>query len=809
MALSDFSLGASDPSNPNSIVLTPTQQQLKLAAALQQMKSGADSSPIQSPWQGAARLADGLMGGLAIGQAEKAQADGAKGAGALAADALMKQFALGGGGAAATPAGTPSVSVGPIADGGASPSNLSAALLGSASGYLGKNENKDGPAIASYLAEGHHSLDPAVSPWCAAFVGSALDHAGLPSIAAAQGGNVATSYLNYGQPVTNGAPQQGDVIVEARGHAPGETGGHVGIATGKVDSQGRVQMLSGNYGDSVGLSWEDPKSINIRRAAPSYPGASPAGGAQSPAMAYASPSVPVGALGGGAPAQVASLDPNFVPSAGGVGTGAVPLPPPRPADLGGSPASAPVQVAANGGGVPASPAIAVPGYSGQFTRAQANDGEGVPSQADWDAAQAGAARGGQQVAGGPSGAPQPQAAPSPSAAPQNQAALAAWVKVLQNPYSTPAMQQIAASMIQAASKQDSYSAPYKDPVSGAVVQRAATGELKIISAADKENDAWQATPDGMMYNKRTGEIKAGTGGSKPFVMGEDQFGGKIYGTMVNGVPTPLKTQPANGVAPSAAVSGLHGEDFIKTLDPQLQPQVRAIIEGRAPYPSGMFQKTPLGQKLEAYVTQADPTFESGNAGARTALRKEFTAGGANTPSGQIVAGNTALQHLAEVSDAAEAMHNGSYPMVNAASNWLGSQTGGALPLKAYNTAVGRFTEEATKFYRGTGGGEADIQRVMKNLDPNQSPEQLRIGLATESKLIHDKISELQDKWRKGMGPMVPEFPIVGEAAQGAYDKVQGRAPVIPGMNGASAQGAMEGGATHIWTPNGGLQKVQP
>jgi hypothetical protein len=63
------------------------------------------------------------------------------------------------------------------------------------------------------------------------------------------GSNVATSLGNYGtavQPgdVQKGDVQKGDVLVHMNGRRVGETGGHVGFATGNVDPKtGKVENV--------------------------------------------------------------------------------------------------------------------------------------------------------------------------------------------------------------------------------------------------------------------------------------------------------------------------------------------------------------------------------------------------------------------------------------------------------------------------------------------------------------------------------------------------------------------------------------
>ena len=141
-----------------------------------------------------------------------------------------------------------------------------AGAVNSAISKLGENRYRDRADLAEYMRTGGHGMDPARAAWCAAVVGSALEHAGLPSIPASRGGNIATTYMRWGDPADSSNPQKGDVLVENRGLGPGQAGGHVGLATGDRDAGGRVGMVSGNHGDAVRFSWEDPRRIIARHA---------------------------------------------------------------------------------------------------------------------------------------------------------------------------------------------------------------------------------------------------------------------------------------------------------------------------------------------------------------------------------------------------------------------------------------------------------------------------------------------------------------------------------------------------------------
>jgi uncharacterized protein (TIGR02594 family) len=78
-------------------------------------------------------------------------------------------------------------------------------------------------------------------PWCAAFVGSCLERAGIRSSRFES----AKSYLDWG--VRLDGPVHGCVVVFAR-----TGGGHVGFVVG-IDSQSRLLVLGGNQNDEVSI----------------------------------------------------------------------------------------------------------------------------------------------------------------------------------------------------------------------------------------------------------------------------------------------------------------------------------------------------------------------------------------------------------------------------------------------------------------------------------------------------------------------------------------------------------------------------
>lgn len=103
----------------------------------------------------------------------------------------------------------------------------------------GMNEHKDRQAIQQYLAAGGkvHGMDPATSKWCAAFIGSSLEQAGV----AGTNSNWAADFKQWGQPTTWEKMEKGDIVARY---------GHVGMYTGekRENKQGETeyQYIGGN-----------------------------------------------------------------------------------------------------------------------------------------------------------------------------------------------------------------------------------------------------------------------------------------------------------------------------------------------------------------------------------------------------------------------------------------------------------------------------------------------------------------------------------------------------------------------------------
>ncbi len=178
-------------------------------------------------------------------------------------DNLIQQV-FGGVSAPGSPAGGVSA-VGAAIFSGAGSGKSAGGAVDLAGGLLGKSETANRGQINSFLKAGGVDLDAAQQAWCAGFVNSSLAQIGVKG----SGSNVANSFQNWGSAIDPSSVMRGDVLLQSRGLGAGQTGGHVGFATGQsrmTDGGLQLQMLSGNSGNAVSTTWVNAAEVQAKRA---------------------------------------------------------------------------------------------------------------------------------------------------------------------------------------------------------------------------------------------------------------------------------------------------------------------------------------------------------------------------------------------------------------------------------------------------------------------------------------------------------------------------------------------------------------
>ena len=282
-------------------------------------------------------------------------------------------------------------------------------------------------------------------------------------------------------------------------------------------------------------------------------------------------------------------------------------------------------------------------------------------------------------------------------------------------------------------------------------------------------------------------------------IGTNDAGQPTYGSFNTrtGVTTPVGQAPGTVGMGAPSDPTLSGDGYLATLPAGFAGQVKAIAEGKMKLPTGSGANSQIASALRSAVLRYDPTFDAANTDARFKTRLDFTSGGPNSAASSITAGNTALAHLGELSDAAEALNNGQIPLVNEGRQALAGALGGNIPGVQFNNTVGKYVEEATRLYRGTGGSDSDIKRDLAGLSPSMSPPQLHAAIQQQVQLISGKLSALQQRWAGGMGKAPMPVPLLDDKAQATIARVAARAglqPAGPSVPIAAAPGGQASAA---------------
>lgn len=204
--------------------------------------------------------------------------------------------------------------------------------------------------------------------------------------------------------------------------------------------------------------------------------------------------------------------------------------------------------------------------------------------------------------------------------------------------------------------------------------------------------------------------------------------------------------PGNASLPDVG-PGERNDTYLKSLPPAQQSLVKALAEGRQAFPTGNALRAPYWQSMLEAVGKYDPAFDAVNYNARAATRRDFTSG---KTADQIRSINTAIGHLGQLSDLADALNNGNVEKINAARNWLKTQFGYTGPTD-FDTVLNRVAPEITRVWRGTGGNEADITRDIETMKNSRAPQIIHGAIAQLGGMLESQLDSTKERYRQGMG----------------------------------------------------------
>ncbi len=167
---------------------------------------------------------------------------------------------------------------------------------------------------------------------------------------------------------------------------------------------------------------------------------------------------------------------------------------------------------------------------------------------------------------------------------------------------------------------------------------------------------------------------------------------------------------------------LTGDEFLKTLSPVDQAHVKALNEGREPFPTAkMMASNPYYERLADAVAQYNPDFDATAYNTRKTASAAFTTG---IQGRQLLAFGSAVKHLETLGGLIDALKNKDTIQLNRLNNLWEKQTG-QTAVTNFDAAKGIVAKEIMKSIVTGGGGVEERQELSKLMDKAQSPEQLR------------------------------------------------------------------------------------
>lgn len=260
---------------------------------------------------------------------------------------------------------------------------------------------------------------------------------------------------------------------------------------------------------------------------------------------------------------------------------------------------------------------------------------------------------------------------------------------------------------------------------------------------------------------------------------------------------PSQTQPigsnpmaaqTNGANPGGTPVGLKGEDYIKQLPPTLAQQVKALAEGRMPFPGGFALKSPYWQQMIQHVSQYDPNFDAVNYNARSKTRADYTSG---KTSQNIKSIETAVNTIAAALDSSDKIGGMDNAWIaNAPLNWAYSKYLGAEndpELNTYNTLAKTAADETTRAVVGAGGTGADRQTREHQFAVGQSPESRKAALKAAAQELLARLDPIANSYNQGMGTTKGGIELLSPKAQEAMKKILGDVDMTMSASGQKEQ----------------------
>ena len=234
---------------------------------------------------------------------------------------------------------------------------------------------------------------------------------------------------------------------------------------------------------------------------------------------------------------------------------------------------------------------------------------------------------------------------------------------------------------------------------------------------------------------------------------------------------------------------LTGEDFLKTLSPNVQPLIKKYANGELSLTPQM-TRTPAGASLLQAVTQYDPTFDATNFQKRQQTATAFAKG---KQGDAIRAANQTLYHMGNLYQRAEDLGNFNIlpGVLNAPINYVEEKAFGDTRQGKYEASKNAVASELRKVFQASGGGSLqELKDWEKAFNPNAGEKQQKAYIENGVDLLRGALKSLESQYQSGMGLNKNMNDLLTPEARTVYEKLQsGQNPNVKKTT-AQKQGAI-------------------
>lgn len=316
-------------------------------------------------------------------------------------------------------------------------------------------------------------------------------------------------------------------------------------------------------------------------------------------------------------------------------------------------------------------------------------------------------------------------------------------------------------------------------------------------------------------------------------VGQDEFGNEQYASVNENDPTDIKPivngravdagSAAGGGAqtPTSAGGGgylakgvsaidhtLTGDAYLQQYSPEVQSAVKNYISGdtmpTANPRKGWVQN--IKSIAQTYGASMGQPVDDATFAARRTMRNDLAKSSPGSIGGQISIGNTALGHLADLSQKAVELGNvdvglaGPSHVINDVRGMTSAQ---AAKMEALKGAAQHYGQEVTKFYSGSPGGEAERNRFLETVNGAKTPQELAAVLETEAALMKDRIGSLESNIRTTLGDdATKKYPVIRDVGQRAVGQIEQNVAKLRGNATAEAPATVATKADYDALPKG-------